>query len=109
MARKSVIATNLAQEQLEYIRNLRDNNLKKGKDAFCNDPTSGCIFLVNSIDNGWSYNRSGLGFSKVDGFTGLVVISGGDDPKEITSTVKWNAAGTPKSVTLTDTLSAWGQ
>lgn len=55
-AQRTIIATNLAQEGVEMIRNLRDNNLKIGCDAFDNPDVAGCIFPYypnEGVDVGW--------------------------------------------------------
>ena len=57
MARKSIIATNLAQEGVEKVRNLRDNNLKNLHNAFDDDES---YAGNNSTFNPAKYNTSNL-------------------------------------------------
>ena len=98
VARKTVIATNLAQEGIEKVRNLRDNNLKTGcATAFaCSFPSN--VNYENNFDPMIS-----------SGFLRTTTISGGSDTKTVVSTVSWTMLGIIRSVRITDTLTAWGQ
>lgn len=118
--RDLIIATNLAQEGIEIVRNIRDNNWKATppKTAFelpfpANTPL-GNDYRVrydnNTIDGG-SKNLylSGGFYGHVAGgtatkFSRTVRISGSGESRTVASTVNWDG----KDVTITDILYAWG-
>jgi len=130
--RDYVIATNLAQEGIEIMRNIRDNNWKSGKDAFTNPPfpanvSGGTNYCVDYNDN-YSNNapticadtttklKNNNGFYRYSAsgtntkFSRYVRISGSGDKRIITSIVIWRPSGATgdTSITMTDTLYAWG-
>jgi len=117
--RDYIIAANLAQEGIELVRNIRDNNWKSGKTAF--DLASGFSDISGqTINYCVDYNNNRLaarqGRSKcpvsINGssnskFTRTIAITTptDKDKREIKSTVYWGASN---SVEVTDTLYAWG-
>lgn len=117
--RDLIIASNLAQEGIEIVRNIRDNNWKQGKKAFETVPfTSGgnyCVdyvgtvvsdcgdkFLMNSVNSFYQYTVTGA--YTVTKYSRTIVINGSGDSRTITVTVNWDG----KNMTMTDTLYAWG-
>ena len=123
--RDLIIATNLAQEGIEIVRNARDNNWKDGKNAFCKydattDPTchftgngSHCVGYGNSSINGFpcpavelkkdANGLYGYGSGTATKFKRNVVIGGNLDLKNVTVTVSWDS----NEVKMTDILYAW--
>ena len=125
--RDAIIASNLAQEGVEIIRNIRDNNWKSGHDAFYANP-----FLANGTYR-VAYNNAGVisgnltmklrrhkinGFYSYDGgannvdtkFSRTVQIEVNGDSRIIISTVTWRPSGSSSAVTtvVEDDLYAWG-
>lgn len=91
VARKTVVATNLAQEGIEKVRNIRDNNLKIGNGPF-DSPFPTTTSNENPVSSTFSnFNRE--------------IRVSGSSSKTITSIVTWDS----NSVTITDELSTWGQ
>lgn len=147
--RDEIIATGLAQEGIELVRNVRDNNWKMcddgnsfpctgsaiPRDAFFSSsfPTSntnngvshcadastgalhdpGCALDSNSSklyrSNGGVYTHSASS-GNVSKFKRTVTVKtpAANDTREITSTVTWGSGASAHSVTLTDTLTNWG-
>lgn len=115
--RDHIIATNLAQEGIEMVRNMRDNNWKNGRSAFdatgfpngnkklCGDYFSGlsaCGSGNSDLHNtGGVYNTTGAGAVK---FTRYIDINVAGENRSILSKVSWNG----HSVQLTSTLTNWG-
>lgn len=129
--RDYVIATNLAQEGIEIVRNIRDNNWKNNKTAFASPfPANGTGYcIVYSGDYSSLSPQTGCGSTSVklknnNGFYEYVsgantkfsrkvdIASNPIDStaKDITSTVTWRPSGAlnDTSITMTDTLYAWG-
>jgi type II secretory pathway pseudopilin PulG len=122
--RDHVVAANLAQEGIEIIRNIRDNNWKNDKTAFestfpgdnnCyivgigNDynsitPIRNCVSKLKKAPGAYAYyGYNPLGTDTK--FSRLITISSPTpDSRLITVTVNWDE----KSITMTDTLYAWG-
>jgi Tfp pilus assembly protein PilV len=126
--RDEVIATNLAQEGIELVRNARDNNWKdasvrtafeapfpaSGK-TYCIDYTMTAPFPLCSVSNQ---------YVAPDNVTGLYTISSGarfqrtidvstppapnDTTRFVVSTVTWGIGSSLHTVSLTDTLTDWG-
>lgn len=115
--REQIMASNLAQEGIEIVRNIRDNNLKSGDLAFDSPfPTNGS-WCVDYNDNDVSSNSQGCSvvINNNDGpgnekFTRKITVSGSGDSREITSTVTWKTGGSSSDskVEIEDTLYAWG-
>ena len=131
--RDQMIATGLAQEGIEIMRNVRDNNWKKSALAgsvssavnafeapfpppgtYCPDHTtttfaSECTMNTSaaflSQDASGLYNQGGSGKFKR---TVQVEINAVKTESIITSTVQWGAGASAHSVVLTDKLTNWG-
>lgn len=114
--RDLIIASNLAQEGIEIVRNIRDNNWKQGKKAFIAAPflSDGnyCVdyfgtsagncsdkFKIDAT-NGF-YNYSSGSATK---FSRTIAIAGTGESRLLTVTVNWDS----KNIVMTDTLYAWG-
>lgn len=129
--RDQMIATGLAQEGIEIMRNARDNNWKKSSDnvlqpvnafdsnslfpslgTYCPDyltttdiAASTCVgdsFLQQDASTGL-YGRSNSGK-----FERTVSVGGSGDKRLITSKVQWGVGASKHDVVLTDTLTNWG-
>ncbi|MFZ2834957.1 MAG: hypothetical protein WA019_01170 [Candidatus Moraniibacteriota bacterium] len=120
--RDYVIAANLAQEGVELVRNVRDNNWKAPRKAFdlpfpaagnyCRDYLGGsdgtalCTRKLNVTATGfYSYAAGGTATK----FSRRIQIAVAGDDRTITSTVTWRPVGAAADTTIvvTDTLSAW--
>jgi hypothetical protein len=135
--RDEIIATGLAQEGIEIIRNVRDNNWKTCTDgsptpcvdpivtrtAFANPsfPSDGTICVdYNTFSSGASttcsaggalYNNAGAYTHSVSGvskFKRTITISPSGSDRTVVSRVTWGVVPAMHTVTLTDTLTAWG-
>ena len=110
MAKQTIIATNLAQEGIEKVRNLRDNNLKNNCAAFT---VSGgpCNFPANKPSPGYEEGSSLLpNADKLDGYTRTIIIAAsgtGGTNRTVTSRVTITSVN--KTVEIIDDLSSWGQ
>ncbi len=109
-AQRVLIATNLAQEGIEMVRNLRDNNLKNNCTAFQASP-SPCFFPSSPYNNPSSSSfpnsylpNSGSEYSYLKNFFREITISGTTE-KTVTVTVKY---GSQPMVTIATTLYPWG-
>ena len=115
--RDLIIASNLAQEGIEIVRNTRDNNWKQNKKAF--DPpflssSNHCVdyygnvvvcgnkFRINTANGFYQYPVSAG--DMVTKFSRTINISDGGESRVVTSVVSWDS----KSISMTDTLYAWG-
>lgn len=132
--RDIIIASNLAQEGIEIVRNIRDNNWKMcpGAPPACNgafDPhflagNGLCISYDGNYDASTPTTTCTNGVLRVNG-SGFYVMTAGTatkfhrtvnvsiptaDSRTITSIIWWgvNAADTSKKVTMTDTIYSWG-
>ena len=137
--RDEIIATGLAQEGIEIIRNIRDNNWKtcvgsnvpsttcgtgvSFKTAFMSPFPSGIVCpdydynsSLGSAPQGCSSPGNVLGTSgfsayRASGagrFTRAITISGSGNSRTVKSEVKWGTGANTHTVTLSDTLTAWG-
>jgi len=123
-ARDNIVATNFAQEGIEIVRNMRDNALKSNT---CNQVFSsagGCT-ISSPIDVSSSndfltevIHINSLPAFNVPQFNGVkskfyrsigVTISGDTESATVNCTVTWSAGGSMKTVSIGDTLSAWGE
>lgn len=120
--RDLVIASNLAQEGIEIVRNIRDNNWKASpvKLAFASPfPADGNGYCVAYNGNysaaspttcGGSLLKNNNGFYEHGSGTAtkfsrrINIGTNPDGSKLITSTVTWDS----KTITMTDSLYAWG-
>ncbi len=125
--RDYVIATNLAQEGIEIVRNIRDNNWKNNAIAFksppfpanntgycvaynvdysINAPTTGCVATTVKLKKNASgfYEYSAGTDTKFSRNINVANNLADSTAKDITSTVTWSG----KTITMTDTLYAWG-
>lgn len=122
--RDSIIASNLAQEGIEIIRNIRDNNWKAGNDAFVApfpvtdrtyrlahnlSPTTSSVDTLklrrHNTDGFYNYTSG-----TTTKFLRRVAVSGNGDSRTITSTVTWRPQGSSSDVdtVVEDVLYAWG-
>ena len=107
-SRHNIVAANLAQEGVEVVRNIRDNNIIKGIDPFTGFPPAddvNCLVDKNSVSiqcgagldkrlygevsSGYFVHGSGestIYYRKIEIISGM---SGGD--KEIVSVVSWGS------------------
>ena len=131
--RDQMIATGLAQEGIEIMRNARDNNWKKSSDnvsqpvnafdsnslfpssgTYCPDYlTTDFTTLTCNMNTSDSYlqqnTTTGLyGRGGSGKFKRTVSVSGSGDTRLITSTVQWGTGTSKHEVVLTDTLTDWG-
>jgi hypothetical protein len=128
--RDEIIATGLAQEGIELVRNMRDNNWKAtpSVDAFrglfpvnnsnpgrCTDylqAALGAFPVCNNNNEHLSPNGSGLYISGSSGkFIRKINISdngSGSVNRKVDSSISWTANGVNHTVTLTDILTPWG-
>lgn len=119
-------ASGLAQEGVELVRNIRDNNWKEGDMAFDGStgtfrfPDDGCWQMDYKNDR---YSCSPNRYLLLDGdyfyeydsgnstkFRREITISdGGDGKKNVESKVIWTPPGTANetNITVKDTLSSW--
>jgi len=105
--RDYIVAANLAQEGIEVVRNIRDNNLKKsGCSAFGG---GSCSFPSGNYTPGGIYNNTNIPseISNASDTARTINISNGptDDSRTVTSTV---ATSRGVNVEVSDTLWAWG-
>ena len=129
--RDYVIAANLAQEGVELVRNLRDNNWKSGRLGFalaatggifppngnyCRDylgtlAAGGCGDKLRVVTATGFYRYAGGGGTVDSKFSRTINIAnaGGGQNRLITSTVTWQPVGSATNTTIevTDILSAW--
>jgi Tfp pilus assembly protein PilV len=119
--RDQMIATGLAQEGIEVMRNIRDNNWKGNINAFDgNFPVPGdyCINYDDSptvagcsSNNGYLTQDIATGIYRSNStgkFKRTVEVSVSGTSRDITSTVTWGTAPSVHEITLTDTLTNWG-
>lgn len=115
--RDLIIATNLAQEGIEIVRNIRDNNWKATPPKTAFDIPS---FVANGNDYCFGYgggighgcsalridanNFYGYGAGTETKFFRTIEIAGAGDSRTIKSRVTWDG----KSIEMTDILYAWG-
>jgi len=112
--RDYIIAENYAQEGIEIVRNLRDNNLKNGNKAFevdpldCSDSTTGC-----ECEEQGSGDPCYIDSSPSTRFARTITIFPGTDShsKEVVSEVIWTIPGSSatKTAKVEAVLSDWGQ
>lgn len=119
--RDYVIATNLAQEGIELVRNIRDNNWKLSfavdgfstlpSGSYCVDylyTSGGCASKLyrNTSTGFYGYNSVNAIISR---FSRNIVISGSGDSRTVRSTVAWRSPGTmiDTQIIVDDTLYAW--
>jgi len=119
--RDYVIATNLAQEGIEIVRNIRDNNWKLlNVDGFSSPFPSGsyCVDYLGTSSSCASklYKKTNAGFygysssnAIISRFSRNIVISGGGDSRTVISTVTWRSPGTmiDTKIIESDILYAW--
>lgn len=114
--RDYVIAENLAQEGIEMVRNLRDNELKEKHKAFGKEPLNcnlvgGCVCQTGNnkpCEPIGSFPSSGGKFTR----TITVFPDDDDDSKEVVvSKVDWTIPGSTsvKTSQVEATLYNWGQ
>ena len=123
-AQRTIIATSLAQEGIEMVRNLRDNNLKLGNDAFTIYSSGGLFPAYDPFNNSFNIGAGVYGFQSAiylpytaggidytddtyfPGFTRTVGLKAVDESVEVTSTVTYD---TEEMAKITATLYNWGQ
>lgn len=131
--RDYAIASGLAQEGVELIRNIRDNNWKENQTAFDGNGTfkfpsngcyqydfysiasklSSCSASLTKLKLGTSGQRNGLyqySLGNSTKFSRKITISGSADERNVTSEVFWRPAGgtSDVSVKVVDVLNNWG-
>lgn len=130
-SRDHVVAAGLAQEGLELVRNIRDNNFFSGDtfdnigngDGQCIDFASGA--LVSSCNNRLYYRSSpaaylhgsGSGRAETKFYRKIIVSDYGSNGKFLTSMVIWSGSSFPdksdcnaasQCVYAEDVLTSWG-
>ena len=109
-ALRTIVATSLAQEGIEMVRNLRDNNLKSGCDAF--EASDDCIFPNERSVLPFTWNIvaeetfEGKAIDMPDKFKREIYIVDQSDSMKIFSLVSYNGDEMAKIET---TLYNWGQ
>lgn len=131
-AKKKMVATYLAQEGIEYVRNIRDTNVipggASGWSAFtgylgtggCAVAAAGCYVnnMVLSQCTGaggscqnLSYDDTtgtyGYGGSTDSGFSRKITVTIGTNEVKIISTVSWTQGSGPQSITFSEYLYNW--
>ena len=115
--RDYVIATNLAQEGIEIIRNTRDNNWKAlgMTDGFSGFPAGDyCVDYLGvthscadklKMKNGFYEYTNGVETK----FSRKIIISGSGDTRNVLSIVTWKPSGATidTEIKIVDTLYAW--
>jgi type II secretory pathway pseudopilin PulG len=127
--RDYVIATNLAQEEIELVRNVRDNNWKASGKAFdCPGNASGCYSFPKSgtlcidysavhstycvaggsnsllyLNNDNFYTYDSTNNNQPTKFYRSFSLSGDDDSRTVKVDVTWNN----NKIEISDTLYAW--
>lgn len=99
-AKQKIIASYLAQEGIEYVRNMRDNLV---------------LFDPISPQNGWnaflsankSYPISGSDFPGFGRTISTTAVAGTTDEIKISSTVSWTQGSGVRSVTFSENLYNW--
>jgi Tfp pilus assembly protein PilV len=99
-AKQKIVASYLAQEGIEYVRNMRDNLV---------------LFDAVSPQNGWTafrsanknYPISGSDFSGFSRTMSTTAVAGTTDEIKISSTVSWNQGSGVRSVTFSENLYNW--
>ena len=117
--RDYIIAENYVQEGIEIVRNLRDNNLKNGFDAFkgsplnCSDSTTGCECKQDSSDPCHIDSSLSTRFTRTITIFSVTDASGDVDPhsKKVVSEVDWTIPGssTTKTAKIEVVIYDWGQ
>ncbi len=110
-AKKKIIAAYLAQEGIEYIRNIRDTNVlynlsgsQAGWDKFKNDLSLSSCYLVAGC-NITSLNVNSGANSEFVGIINVVNIS--SDETKILSAVSWIQGSGTYKITLSENLFNW--
>jgi Tfp pilus assembly protein PilV len=127
-SRDSIIAAGLAQEGVELVKNIRDNNWAQKRKAFDSPFPSGscgidynvhknCDFGSYNLNFDGNFYNHGLGAATK--FSRKIAISGSGETKTITSYVVWEETSLPddstncsvsnKCVYATITLTKWGE
>lgn len=132
--RDQILAANLAQEGVEIMRNIRDNNLKgqnagSVKNAFDGPfpSASGCLSSALNYDYNYQYGGSPLTVTPCVGesiykpvavnspnppigFQRTIGIRISGDSRIVTSVVRWKPKGSTEwsYITVEDTLYSWG-
>lgn len=122
-AKDKIIATNLAQEGIELVRQKRDDALLSGgpmgwsssivNGTYIADVWNGvtlCVSCDQKVYLGSSgYYRQAVGMETPTQFSRTVVISSGTTPieKRITSRVTWNTGGNSGVVTVSESIFKW--
>jgi len=133
-SRNTIVAAGLAQEGVELIKNVRDNNWAQGMEAFQNlgsnsncrinynydmdDPCSGGNSLNLYWTEGGFYSHDDSS-GELTRFSRKIEISVDEDTRIVTSYVAWEGASFPddstdcyvanKCVFATITLTKWGE
>ncbi len=127
-ARDQVTAFYLAQEGIEYVRAVRDQNYLSGNDwmeslAVCTGvpctvdmknfehalcPENNCAPLTTDINSIFS-QQTGAGYtpSKFTRVVSLTEIAGNPDQKIVSVTVSWQSVGITRSFTIRERIFDW--
>ncbi|MHB1118014.1 MAG: type IV pilus modification PilV family protein [Minisyncoccota bacterium] len=121
-AKDGIIATNLAQEGIEVVRQTRDSNFLSGAawdsgftmPAYIVDvgggqpliPCSGCDQIVY-LDAATGFYRQGAGFTADTQFSRIITVRGTGDERQIVSTVTWKTGGDTGTIAITENLFKW--
>lgn len=120
VSKNRMIAANLAQEGIEVVKNIRDNNWLAPNDWNSNIPVGDWEISYNSlslaniystgnylkIDSNGFYNYSSPGTETT--FKRKMTISyPGEAETKIEATIYWVTRGTSKSITITESIYDW--
>ncbi|MFA5942213.1 MAG: prepilin-type N-terminal cleavage/methylation domain-containing protein [Candidatus Paceibacterota bacterium] len=109
ISRDQLTASYLAQEGIEYVRLLRDNEYLAAYPGNTSAAWGNFLTAISGCSS--SCNPTSLGFESKASFTGFTrtiqAIPMTDKDEKIVSTVSWDYHGTQYSVTITDHLTPW--
>ena len=133
-ARDQVIASNLAQESMEKIRNIKDNNVANNRDWLTNltdlnnnscngssvcdassidaniyspcpsNPSIGCLLYYSSSD-GYHHNLTSGSATQFYRYYYIKLLTGQNDEAVVTVVVRWNNGTVSNEVSLSSELS----
>lgn len=106
IARDKLTASYLAQQGIEYVRMIRDNNYLTAYHQNSATATSvGWSNFISSIGSSINYPVPSWASSSFTRTVQAIAVSASDE--KIISTVSWNFHGIPHTVTVTDHLTPW--
>lgn len=104
ISRDQLTASYLAQEGIEYVRAMRDDNYL----AVYNTPNEGSAWsnFLSQLGTGTvSYPAPNLGSTPFTRTVQATMVT--DKDEKVVSTVSWSYHGTPYSVTISNHLTPW--